>query len=50
MVNQNKTFSFRITRQAKNVFPENVERTEDDFVLEDSEWKLKSYITSWVHN
>ena len=28
MVNQNKTFSFRITRQAKNVFPENVERTE----------------------
>ena len=27
MVNQNKIFSFKIKRQAKNVFPRDVERT-----------------------
>ena len=27
MVNQNKTFSFKIKRQAKDVFPSDVERT-----------------------
>ena len=27
MVNRNKIFSFRIKRQAKNVFPNDVERT-----------------------
>ena len=29
MVNQNKIFSFEIKRQAKNVFPRDVERTVD---------------------
>ena len=29
MVNQNKIFSFEIKRQAKNVFPKDVERTID---------------------
>ena len=30
MVNQNKTFSFRIKRQEKKVFPKDVERTVDE--------------------
>ena len=29
MVNQNKIFSFELKRQAKNVFPKDVERTVD---------------------
>ena len=33
MVIQNKIFSFKIKRQAKNVFPSDVERTVDLFLL-----------------
>ena len=33
MVNQNKIFSFTIKRQAKNVFPRDVERTVGSNVI-----------------
>ena len=35
MVSQNKTFSIRIERQAKDIFPKDVERTEDDLLNAD---------------
>ena len=31
MVNQNKMFSFKIKRQAENVFPSDIERTVEQF-------------------
>ena len=33
MVNQNKIFSFKIKRQAKNIFPRDVERTVHEQVF-----------------
>ena len=36
MVNQNKIFSFKIKRQAKNVFPRDVERTVEISLSEET--------------
>ena len=36
MVNQNKTYSFKIKRQAKNIFPRDVERTVAIFAYDNS--------------
>ena len=55
MVNQNKMFSFKIKRQAKYVFPRDVERTVDRCASEKlkTEWQTAQILTSfliWIYN